>query len=163
MVVGTVSNEIVSPVPASRLWKALVKDSPALMPKILPDLISKIVVLEGDGGVGTIVHTDFNPGAVKDLSYWKHRVDAIDDEKYLFRYSIIEGGLIGKKVKSTSFELKFEANNPDGATTCKLNGEFDTIADTLPPEEEKKEMVGGMVGMFKAVEGYLLANPEAYA
>lgn len=46
---------------------------------------------------------------------------------------------------------------------CKLNGEFETIEDTLPTQEETKEMIGGMIGMFKAVEGYLLANPDAYA
>ncbi|XP_068636287.1 major strawberry allergen Fra a 1.08-like [Aristolochia californica] len=160
MVLGTVSNEIVSAVPVPRLWKALVKDSSSLIPKILPEVISKIAILEGDGGVGIIVHTDFNP-AVKELRYWKHRVDTIDDENFVFLYSIIEGGLIGKKVKSTWFELKFEGN-PDGTTSCKLLGEFDTLGKTLPLEEEK-EMMGGMVGMFKAVEGYLLANPNAYA
>lgn len=36
-------------------------------------------------------------------------MDAVDDQKHVFKYSVIEGGLIGKKMKSTSFELKFEA------------------------------------------------------
>lgn len=80
----------------------------------------------------------------------------------MFRYSVIEGGLIGKKVKSTSFELKFEART-DGGSIRKLNGEYDTIEDSLPAEAETKEMMGSMVSMFKAIEGYLVANPGAYA
>ena len=71
-------------------------------------------------------------------------------------------GLIGKKVKSTSFELKFEARK-DGGSICKLNGEYETNEDSLPTEAETKEMMGSMVSMFKVIEGYLVANPAAYA
>ncbi|KAJ8646749.1 hypothetical protein MRB53_008497 [Persea americana] len=66
------------------------------------------------------------------------------------------------QVKSTSFELKFNEAT-DGGSVCKLSGEYETIEDRLPTEEETEEMIGGMIGMFKAVEGYLLANPDAYA
>ncbi|KAJ8646744.1 hypothetical protein MRB53_008492 [Persea americana] len=144
-----------------RLWKAMAKDSHNLMPKLLPDIISSIVILQEDGGVGTIRQSNFSP-AIKEFSYWKDRVDAVDDQKHIFKYSVIEGGLIGKKVKSTSFELKFNEAT-DGGSVCKLSGEYETIEDRLPTEEETKEMIGGMIGMFKAVEGYLLANPDAYA
>ncbi|RWR75045.1 major pollen allergen Bet v 1-F/I [Cinnamomum micranthum f. kanehirae] len=161
MVAGSVSNEIKSPIAPGRLWKAMVKDSHNLMPKLLPDIISSIVILEGDGGVGTIRQSNFSQ-AIKEYSYWKDRVDAVDDQKHIFKYSVIEGGLIGKKVKSTSFELKFDAA-ADAGSVCKLSGEYETIEDRLPTEEETKEMIGGMIGMFKAVEGYLLANPDAYA
>ncbi|KAJ8646741.1 hypothetical protein MRB53_008489 [Persea americana] len=147
MVAGSVSNEIKSPIAPGRLWKAMVKDSHNLMPKLLPDIISIIVILKGDGGVGTIRQSNFSP---------------VDDQKHIFKYSVIKGGLIGKKVKSTSFELKFDAAT-DGGSVCKLSGEYETIEDRLPTEEETKEMIGGMIGMFKAVEGFLLANPDAYA
>lgn len=89
-------------------------------------------------------------------------MDAIDDQQRVFKYSVIEGGLIGKKVKSTSFELKFEPAT-DGGSVCKFNAEFESMEDGLPTEEVTKEIMGGMTGMFKALEGYLLANPEAYA
>ncbi|KAJ8627930.1 hypothetical protein MRB53_021237 [Persea americana] len=132
MVTSTVSNEIPSPVAPSRLWKAIVKESHNLMPKLMPDIISSIVLLEGNGGVGTIRQSNFT-----------------------------SGGLIGKKVKSTSFELKFE-DGADGGSVCKFKGEYETIEDCLPTEDETKEMMGSMVGMFKAIEGYLIANPDVY-
>ncbi|RWR88260.1 major pollen allergen Bet v 1-F/I [Cinnamomum micranthum f. kanehirae] len=170
MVASRVSNEMLSPVAPSRLWKAVVKDSHNLMPKLMPDIISSIVVLEGNGGVGTIGQSNFTSGiyassakyaAIKDFSYWKDRVEAIDDEKRVFRYSVIEGGLIGKKVKSTLFELKFE-DGADGGSVCKFKGEYETIEDSLPTEAETTEMMGSMVGMFKAIEGYLIANSDVY-
>ncbi|KAJ8650466.1 hypothetical protein MRB53_003489 [Persea americana] len=161
MVAGVVNNEIVSVVSPARLWKAIVKDSHNLMPKLMPDIILSIVVLEGSGGVGTIRQSNFT-NVIKDFSYWKDRIDAVDEENRMFKYSVIEGGLIGKKVKSTSFELKFEAR-ADGGSTCKLNGEYETIEDSLPTEAESKKMMESMVAMFKAIEGYLVANPDAYA
>lgn len=60
MVAGTVSNEIASPVSPARLWKAIVKDSHNLM----PDIISSIASLEGDGGPGTIRQSNFTDGNV---------------------------------------------------------------------------------------------------
>ena len=99
---------------------------------------------------------------MKEFNYWKDRVDATDDQKHIFKYSVIEGGLIGKKVKSTSFELKFEPAT-GGGSLCKFCAEFEPIEDNLPTEDITKEIMGGMTGMFKAIEGYLLENPEAYA
>ena len=64
MVAGVVNNEIVSVVSPARLWKAIVKDSHNLMPKLMPDIILSIVVLEGSGGVGTIRQSNFTNGNV---------------------------------------------------------------------------------------------------
>ncbi|XP_058075718.1 major strawberry allergen Fra a 1-3-like [Magnolia sinica] len=160
MVAGTVSHEILSTISPSRLWKAIVKDSHNLMPKLMPEIISSIVILEGDGGVGTIRQSNFTD-AIKDFSYWKDHIDAIDDDKCVFKYSVIEGGHLGKKVKSTTFTLEFKG--VEGGSVCKFNGEFETIEGSVRKDDETKEMMGNMVGMFKAVEGYLLANPNAYA
>ena len=62
MVASVVSNEILSPVAPSRLWKAIAKDSHNLMPKLMPDIISSIVLLEGNGEVGTIRQSNFTTG-----------------------------------------------------------------------------------------------------
>lgn len=58
MVAGEVSTEILSPISPSKLWKAIVKDSHNLM----PDIISSIVILEGNGRVGTIRQSNFTSG-----------------------------------------------------------------------------------------------------
>ena len=85
---------------------------------------------------------------MKEFNYWKDRVDAIDDQKHVFKYSVIEGGLIGKKVKSTSFELKFEPATGRGSL-CKFCAEFEPIDDNLPTEDITKEIMGGMTHCVK--------------
>ncbi|RWR93474.1 major pollen allergen Aln g 1-like protein [Cinnamomum micranthum f. kanehirae] len=80
----------------------------------------------------------------------------------VFKYSAIEGSLIGKNLKSTSFELKFEAGTSEGRV-CKLKGDYEAIEASLPTKAETKEMMGTMVAMFKAAEGYLVTNPDVYA
>ncbi|RWR86770.1 pathogenesis-related protein 10-3.1 [Cinnamomum micranthum f. kanehirae] len=75
MVAGSLSNEVLSPVSPSRLWMALVTDSHNLMPKLMPDIISSVVTLQ----------------VIKDFSYWKDRIDTIDEEKHVFKYTVIEG------------------------------------------------------------------------
>ncbi|KAJ8633819.1 hypothetical protein MRB53_027155 [Persea americana] len=98
---------------------------------------------------------------IKDFSYWKDCIDTINEENRVFKYSAIEGGLMGKKVKSTSFELKFEAG-ANGGSLCKLNSEYESIEESLPTEAETKEMMGSMLAMFRAIEGYPVANPDVY-
>ncbi|KAL5982746.1 hypothetical protein ACLOJK_016822 [Asimina triloba] len=162
MAVGTAGNDIVFQVPPTVLWKAFATDSQNLMPKILPHVIKSIVVLEGDGGVGTVKQCNFTD-AVKDFTYWKEQVDELDEENSTLKYSVIEGGLIGKKMKSMAFKFGFE-DGANGVSLCKFTAEFEAVGDGAPEDIERvKEMVGNMSGMFKAVEGYLLANPDAYA
>ncbi|PKI36896.1 hypothetical protein CRG98_042711, partial [Punica granatum] len=46
--------EISSKIPPVRMFKAFVLDADAVIPKILPQAIKSVEVLEGDGGAGTI-------------------------------------------------------------------------------------------------------------
>lgn len=68
---------------------------------------------------------------------------------------------MGIRFKSYSFEVKFEATN-DGCCKTKLAIEYDTLDSSLLTEEEIKSIRESTMAMFKAVENYLLANPDAY-
>ncbi|XP_068657825.1 major strawberry allergen Fra a 1.08-like [Aristolochia californica] len=159
MVAGTYTHASVSPVPVSRLWKASA-DTDKIVPKILPEIIASIVVLEGDGGVGTVKQINFTK-AMKECSYVKERVDAVDPEKRVYKSTVLEGGLIGLKFKSYAFEAKMEATSEGGAKTT-LTLEYDTIGETPLSQEELEKIVGGMMSIPKAIETHLLANPDAY-
>ncbi|KAL0414213.1 UNVERIFIED_CONTAM: Major strawberry allergen Fra a 1-3 [Sesamum radiatum] len=52
MVAITYDTEIPSPIPAAKMFKALVLDADTLIPKIVPQAIKSVEILEGDGGVG---------------------------------------------------------------------------------------------------------------
>ncbi|XP_068661418.1 major allergen Pru ar 1-like [Aristolochia californica] len=159
MVAGSYTHESVSPVPVSRLWKASA-DTDKIVPKILPEIISSIVVLEGDGGVGTIKQINFTQ-AMKEFSYVKERVDAVDPEKCVYKSTVLEGGLMGRKFKSYAFEAKMEARS-EGGTKTTLTLDYDTIGDNPLSREELQKIVEGMMNIPKAIEAHLLANPDAY-
>lgn len=44
------------------LWEALAKDLRILIPKIIPNLVKSVKVIEGDGGVGTVLLFSFGSG-----------------------------------------------------------------------------------------------------
>lgn len=46
--------EIPSSVPAPKMFKAMVLDADTLIPKIMPQAIKNVEILEGDGGIGTV-------------------------------------------------------------------------------------------------------------
>lgn len=62
MGVYTFTNEIKSPVSASRIFNALTLDPDTIVKKIVPRAVKNIKVIQGNGGPGTIKHIDFLEG-----------------------------------------------------------------------------------------------------
>lgn len=48
-------------VPIKHLWRGLASDMRHVIPKVLPDIVAEIELLEGDGGLGSIFLFKFNP------------------------------------------------------------------------------------------------------
>ena len=61
---------------------------------------------------------------------------------------------------SISYHIKIVAS-PDGGSICKNRSIYNTKADATVTEEEIKSGKEKASGMFKALETYLLANPDA--
>lgn len=63
-IMGMISflHEYESPIDPGRLFKALIIDSCNLCPKLLPQSIKSIDIIEGDGGVGSIKQVNFAQG-----------------------------------------------------------------------------------------------------
>eukprot|EP00253_Pinus_taeda_P013540 PITA_13540 len=160
MVSGTATSEDLTEVEARRLWNALVKDSHNLLPKIFPDFFSSITFLQGDGGVGTIKQLNFTP-ANKDFSYAKERVDEMDEEKMVFKYTTIEGGLLGKKLSASNFELKIVPRKEGGCVVTWICN-YETLPGAPVDEGKAQEMKEQSNAMFKKIEQYLLSNPTLY-
>lgn len=60
---GKLSAETTVGVAASAMWEVYKGlELGRLVDKLLPDLLGKVEVIEGDGGVGTIVKLTFPPG-----------------------------------------------------------------------------------------------------
>lgn len=78
-----------------------------------------------------------------------------------YSYSIVEGDALMDVLESISYHIKVEALT-DGGSLCKNRSIYHTKGDAKITEEEIKVGKEKAMGMFKAVEAYLLANPDAY-
>lgn len=62
MGVTTFTHEYSSSVAPSRMFKALIIDSKNLLPKLLPQFVKDVTIIQGDGEAGTIEQVNFNEG-----------------------------------------------------------------------------------------------------
>ena len=95
------------------------------------------------------------------FNYVKHRIDEIDHVNFTYSYSLIEGDALTDIIEKISYEIKLVAS-PDGGSILKSTSEYHTKGDHEIKEEQIKAGKEKAAGLFKAVEGYLLANPDAY-
>nr|AAF12811.1 putative intracellular pathogenesis-related protein [Picea glauca] len=160
MVSGTPVTEDVCQVEARKLWNPMAKDSHNLLPKVLPEIFASVTLLQGDGGVGTIKQLNFTP-ANKDFSFVKERVDEIDEEKMVYKYTTIEGGSLGKKLSAASFEVKISPRKEGGCVATWVCN-YETLPGGQLDEGRVKEIKENSVAMLKKIEQYLLSNPTLY-
>ncbi|KAL1542954.1 major allergen Pru ar 1-like [Salvia divinorum] len=157
MVAITYDIEIPSAVPAAKMFKAMVLDADTLVPKIMPQAIKSVEILEGDGGVGTVKIIHFGEGSHYKSA--KHRVDAIDEDNLTHTYSIIEGDALAGALESITYHIKIVPTE-DGGSICKNRSIYNTKGDAEISEEKIKEGKEKAMAMFKAIEAYVQANPD---
>ena len=95
------------------------------------------------------------------FKYVKQKVEGIDKDNFSYSYSVIEGDALMNTLEKISYETKFVAA-PDGGSICKSTSKYYTIGDIEIKEEQIKAGKERASGMYKAVEAYLLANPDVY-
>ncbi|XP_050220325.1 major allergen Pru ar 1-like [Mercurialis annua] len=155
MGVFTLEKEITTAVPQDKMFKVFVLESHTLIPKIVPSI--SIEILEGTGGPGTIKKTSFSQG---DIKYIKTKVDSTDKENFTHSYSIIGGEPWMPELEKVSYEVKVLAS-PDGGSICKSTSTYYPKEGCEIDEEKIKAGADKAQGLFKIVEAYLLANPDA--
>ncbi|KAF5189637.1 Major pollen allergen bet v 1-b [Thalictrum thalictroides] len=135
MGVTNFSAEIVTSVPADKMFKACVFDMHILAPKLMPEVVKSASFI-GDGC---------------------ERIEALDNNNFVCKYSLTEGGNLGTKLKSSSYQVKFtpSANGSVG----KVDVQIETIDGVEYSAEEIKKDKEGLVATYKAIESHLLANP----
>ncbi|KAL3727744.1 hypothetical protein ACJRO7_032482 [Eucalyptus globulus] len=160
MGVTTFTQEFPTLIAPSRMFKALIVDSHNLIPKIAPQGIKSIEFVEGDGGAGSIKVTNFAEGG--HLKFLKHKIDFLDTENLVCKYTLIEGDVIFDKIEKVIYEVQFLASS-NGGCICKMISEYHAKGDVELNEEDIKRGKEKAMGLYKVVEEFLLANPDAYA
>ncbi|KAK2990886.1 hypothetical protein RJ640_003183 [Escallonia rubra] len=139
MVAITYDSEVTSSISASKLFHALVLDGDNLVPKLLPAAIKR----------------------TNRLKTMKHRVDGIDKESFTYSYTLIEGDALMDMIESITYHIKI-VPSADGGSVYKNRSIYHTKGDAQIAEEEIKAGKDKAKGIFKVVEAYLHANPDAY-
>ncbi|XP_056168019.1 major strawberry allergen Fra a 1-3-like isoform X3 [Syzygium oleosum] len=158
MGVVTYSQEITSVVAPSRMFKALFLDS-HILPKIVPGGIKSVEFIEGDGGVGSIKQTNF--GESSHIMYTKHKIDALHSSSFYCKYTMIKSDIKFDKIDSVVEEVKFIAAG--SGCVCKMTSEYHVHESCELKEEDIKKGKDIALELFKAVEEYLVANPDVCA
>lgn len=96
------------------------------------------------------------------VPYVKFKIDELDEAKFTYKYTLMEGGELNETIQSITIEMKFEST-ADGGCINKIK-KFITVAEgaKLNPEELKAYKVKARM-LFDRVESYLLENPDIYA
>ncbi|XVF42897.1 hypothetical protein PTKIN_Ptkin01aG0402800 [Pterospermum kingtungense] len=89
---GHISVDTEVGVPAAVVWDVYRGlEQGRLVSKLVPDVLGSVQVLEGDGGVGTLLKVTLAPGGPL-KGYFIERVTKVDDENRVKENEIIEGG-----------------------------------------------------------------------
>nr|1TW0_A Chain A, pathogenesis-related class 10 protein SPE-16 [Pachyrhizus erosus]1TW0_B Chain B, pathogenesis-related class 10 protein SPE-16 [Pachyrhizus erosus]1TXC_A Chain A, pathogenesis-related class 10 protein SPE-16 [Pachyrhizus erosus]1TXC_B Chain B, pathogenesis-related class 10 protein SPE-16 [Pachyrhizus erosus] len=151
-------DETSSSVAPAKLYKALTKDSDTIAQKI-DGPIQSIELVEGNGGVGTIKKITANEG--DKTSFVLQKVDAIDEANLGYDYSIVGGTGLPESLEKLSFETKVVAGS-GGGSISKVTLKFHTKGDAPLSDAVRDDALAKGAGFFKAIEGYVLANPAEY-
>jgi len=89
----------------------------------------------------------------------KQKVDVVDADNYVYHYTIVEGNLLTEPLEKVSNEYKL-VENPDGGCIVKATRKYYTKGDAELTEEFLNSTKDMSVLFAKAVDDYLLANPD---
>ncbi|XVE82210.1 hypothetical protein DITRI_Ditri15bG0129200 [Diplodiscus trichospermus] len=159
MGIFTYQSEVVTAIPPTKMFKACILDGDNLIPNIVPQAFKSVEYIEGKGEPGSIKKITFGEGS--QFNYMKEKVEALDKDNFVYIYSVIEGDALMNKLEKITYETKLESS-PTGGSICKTTSKYYTIGDFEITEEGIKAGKEKALGIFKAVESYLLANPDAY-
>lgn len=138
-------------VPPEKMFSALIKYH-EVAKKIAPEKVNSAGLIQGDGGVGSIVQLDLvNEGVVKE------RTELLDKENLEIKVSEIEGPGIGTKLGSVTYHFKVSPAPTGSGSVCKAHTEYITLPGVDVAEVDLNIRKEKAVGIVKAVAAYLVA------
>ncbi|GAB2227523.1 hypothetical protein Droror1_Dr00009345 [Drosera rotundifolia] len=108
---GQLSHELEINVPPSKAWELYARFQLGKLAEAKLPNIEKIIVVEGDGGVGTVLEITYTPVPQVSLIY-KEKFTKIDTEKRVKETEVIEGGYLD--VGFTLYRVRFEVLTKEG-------------------------------------------------
>ncbi|XP_051152787.1 major strawberry allergen Fra a 1.04-like [Andrographis paniculata] len=151
-------SEVKLKVSPSRIFKAMTTESNDVLPKVAPGVFKDTKVVEGSSyGPGCVVETTIVGG-----TNFKYKIDDIDVDKCLIKYTELGGERIGNTFEKVYHEVISEASG-DGGTVIKFNSKYFAKGDAEPNDDDIKLHAEKSSAIYGAVSEYLIANPNICA
>ncbi|KAI3873564.1 hypothetical protein MKX03_014482 [Papaver bracteatum] len=151
----TLISELDVAAPADDVWALIAsKDAPKTFEMLLPGMFEKLEIIEGDGGVGTVLLVVYPPGSVP-LSNQEKFV-TIDNHRRLKEILQTKGGYLDMGV---TFYMESFQIFPRGHNSCVFKSMVRyEVPDELAPNVSSLISVEGLLTMAKAAAKYVVDN-----
>ncbi|KAL0433600.1 UNVERIFIED_CONTAM: Major strawberry allergen Fra a 1-2 [Sesamum latifolium] len=105
-----------------------------------------------------IIQSDASTGSIKQIKFVK---DELNEKTFTYGYKLIDGDSLVANLEKITYEVKFEQSADDGSIS-KVTSKYYTVGDFTLKEDEVKAGKERVLVMYKAVEAFLIQNPDAY-
>ncbi|KAJ0816482.1 putative (S)-norcoclaurine synthase [Helianthus annuus] len=112
---GSLSEEVEVKVPVEKAWDLY--GTIKLGDIAAKHILERLDVIEGDGGVGTVIKITFKPGS--GISYYNEKYTMIDNDNMVRETEIVEGGYLdfGFTLYRVRIEVKNNPNDKTGSSS----------------------------------------------
>ncbi|KAI3816218.1 hypothetical protein L1987_15909 [Smallanthus sonchifolius] len=115
-----------------------------------------IDILEGDGGVGTVIKVTPRSD-VSGLTAYKERFTKVDHEKMMKEVEIIEGGFLEFGFTSYRITSEFLENQTDDSFTIRVTFEYEADEDVVT-NADATATIKPIMNMFEFANNYIENN-----
>ncbi|CAN1154152.1 Phytohormone-binding protein CSBP [Linum perenne] len=144
------------------LWKSLTKDLHIVVPKILPDKVKDVQVLQGDGGLGTILLFNFTSGKIElpegAMNYQKEKIVEFDETRHRIGLEVTKGGHRdhGFSFYKTTFQLTAATGEEQRETVVDVTVTYEFEME-IEDSQVSSMTIAHTLGFLKSMETYLLS------
>ncbi|PWA42543.1 S-norcoclaurine synthase [Artemisia annua] len=137
---GTLSIEKKVKVPASKAWALY--GTLELGKVVAGKILEAVDVVEGDGGIGTILKLTMKPGL--GFEYYKEKFTKIDNENMIKETEVIEGGFLdmGFNFYRIRMEMKEDPKDDTGSSCITKEDPKDDTGSSCIVKEDPKDDTG---------------------
>ncbi|KAG6507732.1 norbelladine synthase-like [Zingiber officinale] len=154
---GALCHELEVQVDASELWEVFSHlKLGQLVPQLLPNIFEKVELVEGDGGVGTVLLCTFAAG-IGGPRHYKEKFVKIDHENRVKEAAGVEGGLL--ELGFTYYLIRFQIVEKErGSSIIRSTVEFEVDEEHKTNASLASTDIVAVIG--EAVAGYLLEEKK---
>ncbi|KAF5461019.1 hypothetical protein F2P56_020848 [Juglans regia] len=136
------------------LWKALTKELRFVVPKAIPNLVKDVEMIEGDGGLGSVLLFNFCSDA-SPMTYQREKIVELEESLHQIALEVIEGGHLNHGFSSykTTFMLT-AIGEQETLVDIKVSYQFDQKDDRITKMPLKT--TDSTLYFIKCLETYLL-------